>query len=189
MGNIGFSQGLAEIIREFEREPELNPNVRLVITGNGAAAPEAAREVRTARVEMLGLVASDLLERELHDATLALVSQKHGGEEFNIPSKLMNFMMYGLPMVASVDPGSEVARIVRTSGGGWVVDNGESAPVRPDAAGNRGLRARRSSVVQLPPASTRHGTSTSTRSPHVSMQRFAASRRALTDCHVTPTSS
>ena len=45
MGNIGFSQNLAGIIREFERDPELNPNVRLVITGNGAAAPEAAREV------------------------------------------------------------------------------------------------------------------------------------------------
>jgi colanic acid biosynthesis glycosyl transferase WcaI len=53
------------------------------------------------------------------------VSQKHGGEEFNIPSKLMNFMMYGLPVVASVDPGSEVARIVRASGGGWVVDNAD----------------------------------------------------------------
>jgi colanic acid biosynthesis glycosyl transferase WcaI len=127
MGNIGFSQNLAEIIREFEREPELNPNVRLVITGNGAAAPEASREVRTKRVEMLGLVSSDRLERELHGATIALVSQKHGGEEFNIPSKLMNFMMYGLPIVAAVDPGSEVAHIVRSSGGGWIVDNGDPA--------------------------------------------------------------
>lgn len=127
MGNIGFSQNLAEIIREFEREPDLNPNVRLVITGSGAAASEAAEEVRTERVEMLGLVSSERLERELHDATVALVSQKHGGEEFNIPSKLMNFMMYGLPIVASVDPRSEVAHIVRTSGGGWIVDNGDPA--------------------------------------------------------------
>ena len=127
MGNIGFSQNLAEIIREFEREPELNPEVRLVITGNGAAAPEAADEVRTERVEMLGLVSSERLESELQDATLGLVSQKHGGEEFNIPSKLMNFMTYGLPIVASVDPGSEVAHIVRTSGGGWIVDNGDPA--------------------------------------------------------------
>jgi colanic acid biosynthesis glycosyl transferase WcaI len=125
MGNIGFSQNLAEIIRQFEREPDLNPNVRLVITGNGAAASEAAQEIRTERVEMLGLVSSERLERELHDATVALVSQKHGGEEFNIPSKLMNFMMYGLPIVASVDPRSEVAHIVRTSGGGWIVDNGD----------------------------------------------------------------
>jgi colanic acid biosynthesis glycosyl transferase WcaI len=127
MGNIGFSQGLTEIVRSFEREPELNPEVELVITGSGAAAPEARAEVRTDRVEMMGLVSSERLEHELHAATIALVSQKHGGEEFNIPSKLMNFMMYGLPIVASVDPGSEVAHIVRTSGGGWIVDNADPA--------------------------------------------------------------
>ncbi len=125
MGNIGFSQGLGEIVRGFEHEPDLNPEVHLVITGSGVAAPDVAREVRTRRVEMLGLVSSERLERELHDATIALVSQKPGGEEFNIPSKLMNFMMYGLPVVASVDPRSEVARIVRASGGGWVVDNAD----------------------------------------------------------------
>lgn len=125
MGNIGFSQGLTEIVREFERDPELNPDIQLVITGSGVAAPDAAKEIRTDRVEMPGLVSSERLEHELHDATLALVTQKHGGEEFNIPSKLMNFMMYGLPVVASVDPGSEVARIVTDSGGGWVVDNGD----------------------------------------------------------------
>jgi colanic acid biosynthesis glycosyl transferase WcaI len=127
MGNIGFSQGLADIVRAFESEPDLNPNVRLVITGNGQAAPDAAREIRTERVEMPGLVSSERLEHELRSATIALVTQKHGGEEFNIPSKLMNFMMYGLPVVASVDPGSEVAHIVRTSGGGWIVDNADPA--------------------------------------------------------------
>jgi colanic acid biosynthesis glycosyl transferase WcaI len=127
MGNIGFSQGLTEIVRSFERAPELNPDVQLVITGSGAAAPDARAEVRTDRVEMAGLVSSERLEHELHDASIALVSQKHGGEEFNIPSKIMNFMMYGLPIVASVDPGSEVAHIVRTSGGGWIVDNADPA--------------------------------------------------------------
>jgi len=127
MGNIGFSQGLAEVVRAFESEPELNSDVRLVITGSGVAAPDAAGEVRTPRVEMPGLVSSERLERELQSATLALVTQKHGGEEFNIPSKLMNFMAYGLPVVASVDPGSEVARLVRSSAGGWVVDNADPA--------------------------------------------------------------
>ena len=127
MGNIGFSQGLTEIVRAFESEPELNPEVRLVITGSGVAAPDAAQEIRTERVEMAGLVSSERLERELHGATIALVTQKHGGEEFNIPSKLMNFMMYSLPVLASVDTGSEVARIVEASGGGWVVDNADPA--------------------------------------------------------------
>ena len=119
MGNIGFSQGLTEVVRAFESEPELNPGVRLVITGSGVAAPDA-QEIRTERVEMAGLVSSEQLEHELHGATIALVTQKHGGEEFNIPSKLMNFMMYGLPVLASVDTRIRGRRIVEASGGGWV---------------------------------------------------------------------
>jgi colanic acid biosynthesis glycosyl transferase WcaI len=127
MGNIGFSQGLAEVVRAFESDPGLNPDVRLVITGSGVAAEEVGREVCTDRVERCGLVSSERLEQELNRASLALVSQKRGGDEFNIPSKLMNFMMYGLPVVAFVDPRSEVARIVQASGGGWVVDNRDPA--------------------------------------------------------------
>jgi len=32
-------------------------------------------------------------------------------------------MAYGVPVVAAVEPGSEVARIVESSGGGWVIDS------------------------------------------------------------------
>ncbi len=51
------------------------------------------------------------------------MTQRYEGTEFNIPSKLMNFMAYGLPMLAAADPKGEVARIVHESGGGWVVDS------------------------------------------------------------------
>jgi colanic acid biosynthesis glycosyl transferase WcaI len=125
MGNIGYSQGLEGVVRSFESDPDANPNVEFVITGTGVAAPAVAKEIRTSRVQMAGLVSSERLEEELRRATIGLVTQKHGGEEFNIPSKLMNLMAYGLPVLASVDPRSEVARIVDASGGGWVVDNAD----------------------------------------------------------------
>jgi colanic acid biosynthesis glycosyl transferase WcaI len=68
------------------------------------------------------------LERELCAANIALVSQHYEGSEFNIPSKLMNFMAYGLPILAAVNPSGEVARLVRESRAGWVVDSSD-----PDA--------------------------------------------------------
>jgi len=127
MGNIGYSQGLAELIGAFERAPELNADVRIPITGNGMAADDVRAEIRTDRVEMLGLVDDDRLEQELRSATIAFVTQKYDGSEFNIPSKLMNFMAYGLPVLAAVNPAGEVARIVENAGAGWVVDSS-----RPD---------------------------------------------------------
>jgi colanic acid biosynthesis glycosyl transferase WcaI len=124
MGNIGHSQGLTALVRAFEAHSELDAT--LAITGTGVAADEARAEIRTQRVEMLGLVDDDRLEHELRTADIAFVSQRYEGSEFNIPSKLMNFMAYGLPVLAAVNPGGEVARLVRESEGGWVVDSSDA---------------------------------------------------------------
>ncbi len=124
MGNIGFSQGLAPIVRAIEAAPpSFTPRIRLIIAGTGVAADALAREIRSERIEMLGLVDDDRLEQELELATVALVSQDRLDGEFNVPSKLMNFMRYGLPVLAVVHPDSEVARIIRDAGAGWVVDS------------------------------------------------------------------
>lgn len=126
MGNIGFSQGLAALVGAFEEDPSVaGPDVTLRITGNGLAAEDVRDAVRTDRVQMLGVVDSADLERELQAADIGLVTQHHEGGEFNIPSKLMNFMAYGLPILAAVNPAGEVARIVEASGAGWVIDSSD----------------------------------------------------------------
>jgi len=74
---------------------------------------------------MPGVVDDERLEEELQTATIAFVSQQYEGAEFNIPSKIMNFMAYGLPVLAAVNPSGEVARIVDRAGAGWVVDSSD----------------------------------------------------------------
>jgi colanic acid biosynthesis glycosyl transferase WcaI len=129
MGNIGYSQGLAPLVAAFERSSALEGvPVRFIITGNGMAADDTRAEIRSGRIEMPGVVEDERLEEELQGATIAFVSQQHEGAEFNIPSKIMNFMAYGLPVLAAVNPGGEVARIVERAGAGWVVDSSD-----PDA--------------------------------------------------------
>jgi colanic acid biosynthesis glycosyl transferase WcaI len=124
MGNIGLTQGLAPLVAAFERSPEIaERKVKLVITGNGVAAGDVEAEIRSDRVEYLGLVSDERLERELSSATLALVSQSYTGAEFNLPSKLMNFMAYGLPIVAAANPAGETARLVEKAEAGWVADS------------------------------------------------------------------
>jgi colanic acid biosynthesis glycosyl transferase WcaI len=124
MGNIGLSQGLPEYAREFQASSELErAGARLLIAGHGVEADEVRNAIAGDRVEMLGLVSDERLEEELREATLGVVTQRPGISEFNLPSKLMNFMAYGIPVVAAVEPRSEVARIVESSGGGWVSDS------------------------------------------------------------------
>ena len=136
MGNIGHSQGLTALVRAFESHSDLG--AELVITGTGVAADEARAEINTGRVQMIGVVDNDRLERELGGADIALVTQRYEGSEFNIPSKLMNFMAYGLPVLAVVNPGGEVARIVREAEAGWVVDSSDADGLPRELARLRG---------------------------------------------------
>lgn len=128
MGNIGHTQGLPPLIRAFDRSEQVRrAGVRLVITGSGVAEEETRRQITSDTVEMLGVVSEERLDQELRLATLAMVSQRYEGTEFNLPSKIMNYMAYGLPIVAAVNPASEAARLIKESGSGWVADSS-----RPD---------------------------------------------------------
>jgi colanic acid biosynthesis glycosyl transferase WcaI len=123
MGNIGHSQGLDRIVDAFQESAELHAiEAQLVIAGHGVAAEEVRARVHCDRVHMPGVLYGEQLEPELQAASIGLVSQRADVQEFNLPSKLMNYMAYGIPVIASVRPESETARIVQESGGGWVTD-------------------------------------------------------------------
>ena len=149
MGNIGYSQGVVEVVRAFERSPDVPPRVRLVITGHGEFADAVRAAAVSDRVEMRGLVSSRELDHELERASLGLISQRAGIVEFNLPSKLMNLMARGIPVLACVPSSSEVARIVREARAGWIVDSGDLDALGPsvrDILGDRDELERRGSA-------------------------------------------
>jgi len=127
MGNIGHSQNLANVVRSFEDSAALDAvDARFVLAGDGEAGDDVRDAILTDRVHVTGLMESAPLDHELRRAAVAVVSQCYQGVDFNVPSKLMNFMAYGIPTVASVHADSEVARIINASGGGWVTDSSDT---------------------------------------------------------------
>jgi colanic acid biosynthesis glycosyl transferase WcaI len=159
MGNVGFTQNLAAVVRAFEdSEPLRELGARLVIAGDGVAGDEVRAAVRTDRVTVTGVLGGEALERELLRARVALVSQRYDDIDFNVPSKLMNFMGYGLATVAAVRPDSEVSRIVNRAGAGWTVESPEDAAATlaevlrdPAALEERGANALRFAHEQFVP--------------------------------------
>lgn len=123
MGNIGHSQGVDQVVRIFEEIDD--PDASLVITGSGVAEAEVRAQIRTDRVQMLGVVDETRLEHELSLATAGVVSQRSDLVEFNVPSKLMNYMMCGLPVIAFTRQTAETARILTAAGAGWIVSDRE----------------------------------------------------------------
>lgn len=123
MGNIGHTQGLDRIVEAFESSNELAAiSAELLIAGSGVAADDVRGKITTDRVSMPGVLYGEELMPALRGASIGLVSQRGDILEFNLPSKLMNYMTHGVPVIASVNPASETARIVHESGAGWVTD-------------------------------------------------------------------
>lgn len=150
MGNIGHSQGLDAVVREFESDARLQQiGAELMITGAGVAAETVRAAITTDRVQMRGLVSKEELGELLDTVSLGLVSQRADFPEFNLPSKLMNYLARALPVVAHVGQGSEVASLVRGSGAGWVSDHesGLLGSVVADALSDPQELARRSAAA------------------------------------------
>lgn len=128
MGNIGNSQGLGAMVDAFQASDALRAlEAEFVIAGSGVAAEEVRARISDPRVQMPGVFYNEELTPVLRSATIGLVSQRPDISEFNLPSKLMNYMAFGIPVLASVSPDSETARIVRESGAGWVTDAADPA--------------------------------------------------------------
>jgi colanic acid biosynthesis glycosyl transferase WcaI len=126
MGNIGKSQGLTRIVEAFESNERLQGlGAELAFAGAGVAEEEVRASARSDRVKFLGVLRPADLKIEIARSHLGAVTQAYEGGEFNVPSKLMNYLASGLPVVASVDPKSEAARVIRDSGGGWSSDSAD----------------------------------------------------------------
>ena len=135
MGNIGHSQGLDRIVDAFEASGELaRIDARLVIAGTGVEAEAVRSRIASDRVAMTGVLHGGAMAAELAAAQIGLVSQRPDVAEFNLPSKLMNYMASGVPVLASVRPESETAALIRESGAGWVTDAADPAAFARQAA-------------------------------------------------------
>ena len=147
MGNIGKSQGLAAIVRDFEAHEGLEAlGATLVLAGSGVAEEEVRAAITTDRVEMTGLLDQEQIRNQLRRSTLAAVTQAYDAGEFNVPSKLMNYLAAGMPVIASVRDSSEAARIVNESGSGWIAAPGEFGSTVAAALEDREELARRSAA-------------------------------------------
>lgn len=148
-GTIGHVSG-AQVVIEAARG---QPGIQWLFVGEGPLLPELrARAQGLGMVHFLPFQPREALGRVQNCATVSLVSLSPGKGIFSVPSKVLGYMAAGKPVVASVDPSSETARLVRDSGCGEVVPAGDAsalaARVRAlvddalsrEAAGLRGRR-------------------------------------------------
>jgi colanic acid biosynthesis glycosyl transferase WcaI len=130
-GNVGFSQSLELMIAAACELPE----VTFVITGDGAAGP-SLREAATglANVRFSPYQAKERLSEVLAIADVHVVALRAGLGNVSVPSKTYSILAAGRPILAAIDAGTEVPRMLAASRAGIVV------PPDDPAAFAEGLR-------------------------------------------------
>ena len=124
-GNIGFSQSLDLM---FEAARRL-PTVTFLINGRGSARPAVeAAAAETGNLLVGDVVPAERLGELLATGDIHVVPLKTGLGSVSVPSKSYSIMAAGRPVVAAIDPGTAIPRILEQAGAGIAVP-----PDDPDA--------------------------------------------------------
>ena len=127
-GNVGLSQSL-ELVLEAAVALSYEPDLAFVINGQGAARSDLEEKARgLGNVRFVDAQPFDRLPEVLAAADIHLVPLKKGLAAASVPSKTYSILAAGRPLIASVDAGSEITRLLERSGAGLSVapEDGEA---------------------------------------------------------------
>lgn len=135
-GNLGYSQPVELLVDAARLLADELPELAVVVNGGGSARPGLeARAADVDNVTFVDLQPKARLPEVLAAADVHVVLLRGGLAASSVPSKLYSILAAGRPLVASVDAGTEVARVVDEAGAGLVVP--------PDDAGALAAALRR----------------------------------------------
>jgi colanic acid biosynthesis glycosyl transferase WcaI len=122
-GNMGIKQGLEVVVSAAERTRH-DAGIAYLMVGDGVARASLERRVATlglSNIKFLPLQPSESFGDTLAAADVCVVTERGSVGDILFPGKLATFLTAGRPVIASLDDGSEAARVVVQSGAGMLV--------------------------------------------------------------------
>jgi colanic acid biosynthesis glycosyl transferase WcaI len=117
-GNIGYSQSV-ELLLEAARRL---PHITVLLNGEGVARAELEEQAAgLANVRFASYVPEERLGELLATGDIHAVPLRRGLAAVSVPSKTYSILAAGRPVVAAIDPGTEIPRVLAASGGGVTV--------------------------------------------------------------------
>jgi glycosyltransferase involved in cell wall biosynthesis len=150
-GNMGFKQGLENVLECANLAARRDPSLLFVMMGNGNQRDHLLqRAAGMSNVRSLPAQSDEDFPDVLGAADVLLVNQRASVTDMSLPGKLTSYFAAGRPVVAAVAVTSETAAELSASGAGVVVDAGKpdhllaairglvADPERADAMGRCG---------------------------------------------------
>ena len=120
-GNLGNSQSF-ELITKAAKKHEERDDIVYVINGGGVMSNQLKQQANVLKnLVVIDYQPVERLSEVLATADLHLVPLRTGLGDMSVPSKIYSIFAAGRPVIASVDSGTEIERIVAESEGGIAV--------------------------------------------------------------------
>jgi colanic acid biosynthesis glycosyl transferase WcaI len=117
-GNLGFSQSV-ELLLEAARRL---PHITVLVNGEGVARKALeAQAAELPNVRFASYVPEERLGELLATGDVHAVPLRRGLAKVSVPSKTYSILAAGRPVVAAIDAGTEIPRLLAESGGGIAV--------------------------------------------------------------------
>jgi len=128
-GNVGFSQSI-ELLADAAREMTDIEDLVFVVNGGGSAIGEVRK--RAEGLQNFRVIPYQPVERVpevLSAADIHVIPLRQGLAWSSVPSKLYKILAVQRPVIASVDEGTEVGRVVVEAGAGHAIPPDDPAPL------------------------------------------------------------
>lgn len=146
-GNIGVAQDMDNILRLASSLNEREDTFFLLV-GSGSEAPRISSEIQNRGLRNIAIqppVSQAEYLSMLLEFDVGLVSLDRRLSTNNLPGKLFGYMTCGIPILASINPGNDLGRLLREADAGVACDNGDDRTLYEAAlrlAGDSELRDR-----------------------------------------------
>lgn len=128
-GNIGVAQAMDSIVRLAANLSPID-SIRFLLVGDGSAVAAVRQSIAARRLKNIRLL-PPVGQREYLAMTaefdVGLVSLDRRLNTHNVPGKILSYLFAGIPVLAGVNPGSDLFHLLHESGSGLCFSNGDDA--------------------------------------------------------------
>lgn len=131
-GNIGVAQDMDNILRLAEALQD-NDKAFFLLVGEGSEVPRLRtmlQQKRLKNIRLLPAVEQHEYLAMLSEFDVGLISLDKRLTTQNVPGKLMGYMQYSKPVLASINPGNDLKQILDDAQAGFCLINGDDDGLR-----------------------------------------------------------
>lgn len=124
-GNMGIAQGM-DVLLDLADKLRDRKDVGFLFVGRGSEAPRLSREAQSRQLDNV-LFCDEVHPDEIPDlyaqCSVGIVALDPRHKSHNIPGKFLTYMQSGLPVLANVNAGNDLANLIRSQRVGQVCES------------------------------------------------------------------